>query len=144
LTVQPIALPGGGQTVAGTVAGMVLSVTPKLDLREDNVMVPGQNFQGFFGGFNYRLPAFSRVLDNASPNLNGYRFQAYVTASAGIDRIMGPVETRQHYAFLAGGGLNYDLTGTGRWTFGVEVRYGKLPGLANNTALVSVGPSLHW
>lgn len=147
LTAQPIALPGGKQTVAGTLAGMALTVTDKFDLRNDNIIAPGNNFQGFFGGFNYRLPIISHKLNNASPTLNGERFQFYLTASVGIDRITPAVKTdatKSHYAVLAGGGVNYDLTGSGHWTFGAEVRYAKLPGLQNNTAIVSVGPTLHF
>lgn len=144
LTAQPIALPGGHQTVAGTVAGMTFTPTANFDLREDNILAPGANFQGFFGGFNYRLPIISTAVNNISPNLNGYRFQFYVTGSAGVDRITLPAQTKQHYAFLAGGGVNYDLTGTGRWTMGFELRYAKFPGNANNTVVVSMGPELHF
>lgn len=142
LTATAVSLPGGGQTIAGSVAGITFTPTANLDLREDNLLASGA--QGFFGGFNYRLPVLSTKLNNMSPTLNGYRFQFYVTASAGVDRITSGVVTAQHYAFLAGGGINYDLTGSGRWTFGGEVRYAKLPGLANNTAIVSVGPSIHF
>lgn len=145
LTATPVALPGNHQTVAGTIAGLTFTPTQNFDLREDNILVPGQNFQGYFGGFNYRLPAISTAVNNVSPNLNGYRFQFYLTASMGVDRITPPNEnTAQHYAFLAGGGVNYMLTSGGMWTLGVEIRYAKFPGLANNTAIVSLGPSIHF
>ena len=145
LTAQPVALPGGGHTVAGTVAGFTFSPTPNVDLRSDNIFVAGSGFKGFFGGFNYRLPILSTKLNNVSPNVSGFRFQFYLTASAGIDQITsGSGKTQQHYAFLAGGGVNYDLTASGKFSFGAEVRYAKLPGLANNTAIVSVGPAFHF
>ena len=143
LSLSPISLPGNKQTVVGTDSGFTFSPTAKLDLREDNILAPGQNFQGFFGGFNYRLPILQTKLNNASPNVNFLRFQFYLTASAGIDRIT-LAETRQHYAFLAGGGLLYDLTGSGTWTLGAEVRYAKFPGLSNSTAVVAAGPALHF
>jgi hypothetical protein len=145
LTAQPIALPGNHQTVAGTVAGMTFTPTTNFDLREDNVIVPGQNFQGYFGGFNYRLPVISTAVNNISPNLNGYRFQFYLTGSAGVSIVSPPGGTSaSHYAFLAGGGITYDITQSGSFALGVEVRYAKLPGLANNTAIVSLGPSWHF
>lgn len=145
LTAQPLSLPGGKQTVVGTLSGMTLSITPNFDLRDDNIIAPGNNFQGFFGGFNYRLPVLGAKLNAVSPNINGNRFQFYLTGSVGVSRITSStLPTVQHYAFLGGGGVNYDLTGSGRWTFGAEVRYAKLPGLNNNTAIVSVGPSLHF
>lgn len=144
LTAQPIALPGGKTTVAGTVAGITFTPTTNFDLREDNILAPGANFQGFFGGFNYRLPALSTHLNNVSTSMNGYRFQFYLTGSVGVDRITLPAETKQHYAFMAGGGVNYDLTGSGRYTMALEVRYAKFPGSANNTVVVSVGPAIHF
>lgn len=144
LTASAIALPGGGQTVAGADAGMTFTPTPNFDLRYDTLMAPASNFSGFYGGFNYRLPVLSTKLNNASPNLNGMRFQFYLTASAGVDRISATGPTREHYSFLAGGGVNYDLTSSGSWTFGVEVRYAKLPGIANNTAIVAFNPTWHF
>jgi len=148
LTGQAIALPGNHQTVAASVSGLTFTPTPNFDLREDNVLVPGTNLMGFFGGFNYRLPAISTALNNVSPTLNGYSFQFYLTGSAGVDRISPPagssLPVAQHYAFLAGIGFNYKLSKGGAWTFGGEARYAKLPGYANNTAIIGVGPTLHF
>ena len=147
-TLQPITLPGGRTTVMGTDAGMALTITPNFDLREENILAPSNGAAIFLGGFNYRLPILSGALNNASPTLNGWRFQFYVTASAGVNRLtslaVSPSSTSTHFALLAGGGVNYALTATGNWTFGAEVRYAKLPGMANNTAVVSVGPSFHF
>lgn len=140
LTASPITLPNNKTTLVGTIAGVSLTVTNNFDLRQDNILVPAGDFAGYFGGFNYRLPVFSTKLNNISPTLSGERFQFYITASAGT----GTTPSGNHVSFLAGGGVNYDLTGSGRWTMGVEVRYAKLPGYANNTAIVSLGPSLHF
>lgn len=145
LTGQPIALPGGGQTVAGTLAGFTFTPTPNFDLKNTNLVANSGNFVGLYGGFNYRLPILSTKLNNISPNINGMRFQFYITGSAGIDRVTDAAgNVRQHYSFLAGGGINYDLTNSGTWTLGGEVQYAKLPGLANNTAIVSFGPAWHF
>lgn len=149
LNAQPIALPAGGQTVAGSISGLSFSPVPNVDLREDNIVVSTPAAQGtsmaFFGGFNYRVLELSRFLQNASPTLNGYRFQFYVTGSAGVDRVTDAAgNTRQHYAFLGGGGISYLINASGSWQIGVEVRYAKLPGIANNTAIVGVGPSFHF
>ncbi len=142
LTAQPIALPGGGQTIAGTEAGVEFQATPNLFLRDTNLMASG--IQGFYGGIKYTLPILSQKVNAVSPAISGARFQVYITASAGVDRITSGTAVRQHYSFLAGGGVNYDLTGSGRWSLGAEVQYAKLPGLANNTAIVSFGPALHF
>src|SRR5207253_2350321 len=99
--------------------------------------------QFYGGGFNYRLPILETKLNNFSSTLNGMRFQFYLTASAGISRITTANPT-QHYGFFGGAGVNYDLTSSGTWTLGAEVRYAKLPGLNNNTAVVTMGPAFHF
>lgn len=143
LTTQAVAIPGsetGQQTLAAAVTGIAMTITPNFDLRQDDVITSDGHLQGYFGGFTYRLPVLQRKLNNMSPTLNGYNFQFYLTASAGQDR----VGKDTHYAFLAGGGLNYKMGKSGTWTFGCEVRWAKLPGYRNSTALVSVGPTLHF
>lgn len=148
LTSTAMALPNGKSTVAGTDTGFTFTPTTNFDLREDNVITPSigsTSFSAFLGGFNYRLPVLSTKLNNVSPNLNGYRFQFYLTGSAGVDRVTDASgNTREHYAFLVGGGVQYDLTQSGSWTLGGEVRYAKFPGLASNTAIVSFGPQFHF
>jgi hypothetical protein len=141
LALSPISLPGNKQTVVGTASGATFTPTANFDVREDNLLASG--FQFFGGGFNYRLPVLQTKLNNASPNLNGFRFQFYLTGTVGVDRITVG-QTAQHYAFLAGGGVNYDLTGSGTWTLGGEVRYAKFPGLNNNTVVVALGPAIHF
>jgi hypothetical protein len=143
LTLTPVSLPGNHQTVAGTEAGMSFAPTPNFELYDDNILAPGQNFRYFGGGFRYYLPVLSQKLNNASPNVNGFRFRFALEAGAGVDRITQPVPT-QHYGFTAGGRVEYDLTNSGTWTMGADVRYAKFPGLNNNTAIVSLGPAVHF
>lgn len=140
LSSSAVSLPGGGKTVAATDAGATFNVTTNFQLRDDNILASDSSFRGYFGGFNYFLPVLGGKLNNASPNLNGSRFHFYLTGSAGVDQAFG----HQHYAFLGGGGVFYDLTASGKWTFGGEARYAKLPGYANNTAIVSIGPAFHF
>lgn len=140
LTSSAVSLPGGGKTVVATDVGLTFNVTTNFQLRSDNILASDSSFRGYFGGFNYFLPVFSSKLNGSSPNLNGARFHFFITGSAGVDQAFG----KQHYAFLGGGGVFYDLTASGSWTFGGEARYAKLPGYANNTAIVSVGPAFHF
>lgn len=139
-----IALPGGKQTVAANDSGVMFAVTPNFTLRSDAVLSPGTPFSGYFGGLQYYLPALSKGLNNMSSFLNGNAFQFYLVGEAGIDRIDdGSNPVRQHYAFLAGGGVNYDPTASGHFTVNlIEVRYAKLPGYQNNTAIVKSGISV--
>ena len=139
LTAQAVALPGGGQTVAGTVVGFTKSITGTVSLRNDDLLAPGSNLQGYFGGAQW-FPNASKLL--AKTKLTG--LQPYITGSVGIDRIVpasGP--SQQHIAFLAGGGLNYTPS-SGPTVNLFEVRYARLPGLANNTAIVSSGFTLNF
>jgi hypothetical protein len=143
LTLSPISLPGNHQTVAGSEAGAMLSITKNFDIGNVDVIAPGQNFQYYAGRVNYRLPWLSTKLNNLSPNLNGARFQFGLTASAGMDRITTGAGS-QHYAMTGGGFINYDLTGSGRYSMGVEIQYAKFPGMNNNTVTVSMDPAIHF
>lgn len=141
-TATAIALPGGGTTIAAAETGVLVNVTNNFSLRDKNVV--GSNFQYFGGGFNYYLPSLSTALNNISPTLDGLRFQFWITGSAGVDRVTQSSLTNEHYAFTAGGGVSYALSASGTWTLGAEVEYAKFPGLANNTAIVKLGPSIHF
>lgn len=144
LTLSPISLPGGKQTVAGTEAGAMITVTPNLDLGNVDVLAPGNNFQYFAGRVNYRIPWLSNKLQNISPTLNGLRFQFGVTASVGVDRITGPGDPTQHYGFTGGGFVNYSIDSGGHYSLGLEAQYAKFPGLNNNTFTVSLDPAIHF
>ncbi len=141
-----LALPGNKETMAGTLTGFTVQITQNLYLRNTNFLAPGSNGSGYFGGVDYTITPFSKWLNNISPNLSGYNFQLQVTASAGVDRVTPPgsANVAQHYAFLAGGRLNYAIAGSKTFGLGIEVQYAKLPGIANNTAIVSVGPTIHF
>lgn len=146
ITAAPIALPGNHATFAGTAVGATINMTSNFAFRDDNLIGPaGSNFQGYFGGIQYQIPAIGQKINATSPTINGFKLRFYITASAGIDRIsQSSTVTNNHYAFLAGGGFTYDMTNSGNFTLGAEIRYAKLPGYANNTALVSFGPAFHF
>lgn len=140
LSAQAVALPGGGQTVAATDVGFTKAITPNFSLRDDNILAPSNGVQFYGGGANYFLPTsfISKTL------LDPSSLQPYVTASIGVDRIVpasGP--SQQHIALLIGGGLNYKPA-SGVWVNLFEARYAKLPGLANNTAIISSGFTLNF
>lgn len=139
---QAIALPGGKQTVAANITGGLFSITPNFSLRSDNVIATGNGFTANFGGIQYNLPVLSRKLNDMSPNLSGSDFRFYVTASAGVDR---PATGGSHYAFLAGGGVDYAPAHNRVFSVNlVEVRWAKLPGYNNSTAIVASGIKLSF
>lgn len=138
---QAIAMPGGKQTIAATEVGATFAITKNLSLRNDNILAPGDDLQGYYGGVQYFLP-IAKLLNKTS--LNASNYQAYVTGSAGVD-IVSPTNapTQQHYSFLAGGGVNYGVNGT----FSVnlfEVRFARMPGGPGSTAIVSSGIKLSF
>jgi len=141
-----IALPGGKQTTAGALTGATLQITQNFDLRQTDFVATGSNISAFFGGVDYTIAPFSKWLDNISPNLDGYNFQLQATASMGVDRVTpaGSTNIAEHYAFLAGGRLSYAIAGSNTWGLVADIEYAKLPGLANNTVIVSVGPTIHF
>jgi len=140
LSAQAVALPGGGQIVAATDVGFTKAITPNLSLRDDNILAPSNGMQFYGGGGTYFLPTsfLSKTL------LDPSSMQPYVTASVGVDRIVpASGASQQHISLLIGGGLNYKPA-TGVWVNLFEARYAKLPGLANNTAIISSGFTLNF
>lgn len=115
-----------------------MPLSPRLGVRVDSVLDSAIDTQGYLGGVNYYLPTPKSV--------NAQKFQFYVTASVGVDRIT-PADspTQQHIAVMAGGGFNYDPTGAGHFALGAEIRFARFPGLGSgNFAVLSFGPSIKW
>jgi len=135
----PTQLPGGKSSVTGTMNGASITVTPNLDV--ENLNVISTSFNYFSGGAKYFFPSLSKALNNASPTLNGYNFQFYLTGTLGSVRVLGGPQGG-HWGETIGGGINYALNGS--VGLGVEAQYAKLPGYANNTYLVAFGPNFHF
>lgn len=128
----------GGNSVPGTDIIASINVKGNLLLRSDNILAPGAGFQGYFGGVQY--PFLTSQI--AKTNLKG--LEPYATGSVGVDRIVpstGP--SQAHFAFLAGGGLNYTPS-SGIKINVLEVRWMRAPGYATNTAVVSGGISIFF
>ncbi|MGH9452363.1 MAG: hypothetical protein ACRD2O_00155 [Terriglobia bacterium] len=126
----------GPATVPGTDVVARFTVKGNVSLRSDNILAPGANFQGYFGGVQYPLGASLLAKTNLK------QLDPYVTGSVGVDRIVAATGPSQaHIAFLAGGGLNWKPASGGLEINLVEVRYARLPGFASNTAIVSGGIS---
>jgi hypothetical protein len=138
-----MSLPGNKQTLAGTLSGVSFGVSQNFSVRQTNLIVP-TSVSAYYGGVEYRVAAFSKWLDNVSPQLNGMHFQLRVNGDVGIDRVTNGADAHQHWSFLAGGTLNYQVAGSSTYSLLSTVQYGKLPGYANNTWLVAVGPSIHF
>jgi hypothetical protein len=138
INLTPLVLPGGKASVAGMESGVALTVTPNLDLRELNLT--GSSFNFFGAGANYRFPAVSRFIGNHTL-LNGLDFQFYGTGTVGVvNALNGPAGG--HWGEMVGGGVNYSINGV--WSLGAELQYAKLPGYANNTYTVAIGPQIHF
>lgn len=138
LNASILSLPANNQTSAATDIGATFAVTPKFLLRSDNILAPAVNLSAYFGGVQYALPT-AKIL--AKTNLDPMHFQFYLTGSMGQSRItVGSQPTQTSIAALLGGGINYDQTGTGKFAVNLlEVRWARIPGLANSTMVVSSG-----
>lgn len=138
LSASVLSLPSGNQTSAATDIGGTFAVTPNLLLRSDNILAPAVNLSAYCGGLEYGLPA-GKIL--AKTNLDPGHFQFYVTASGCQSRVtVGNTDPQVHFGYLGGGGVNYDPTGKGKFSINLaEVRYARLPGLSQNTVIVSSG-----
>lgn len=144
-TLNASVLSGGQNLGAATDIGATFAVTKNWLLRSDNIIAPSVNTEGFFGGVQYNLPQLANLLKNT--NLNSSHFQFYASAALGAARTqIGATGTPvNHFAALAGGGVNYDPTGTGKFSLNLaEVRWAKMPGWANSTVIVSSGLQLGW
>lgn len=138
LTAKAVALPGGGQTVAGTVLGQTMAVTSSVSLRADELLAPASNLQVYAGGLQWFPGRLQKVLQKT--NLNG--LVPYVTASAGSATVSPPSgPSQKHIAILAGGGANYCANRT-MCVNVAEVRWADLPGVSNSTILLSSGLTL--
>jgi len=139
LSASILSLSAKGTTTPATVIGETFLVTPKYLLREDNIIGPGANLNAYLGGLQYQ-PAVAKFLQKTT--LNSKSIQPYLMALAGANHVTNPATgtTVQHPSFEAGGGVNYDPTGAGKFTVNlVEVRYLKAPGFNNNAVSVSGG-----
>jgi hypothetical protein len=139
VTLTPTTLPGTKSSVTGTMNGASISVTPNLDV--ENLNIISTSFNYFSGGAKYFLPGISKALNNASPTLNGFAFQFYLTGTVGAVKVLGG-PTGGHWGETIGGGINYAMNGN--VGLGVEAQYAKLPGYANNTYLIAFGPNFHF
>lgn len=138
ISANVVSLPAGGVTSAATDVGQTFTVTPNLYLRGDEILAPSVNLSGYFGGIQYALPT-AKIL--AKTDLDPGHFQFYITGSGGQARVtVGNAPVTTHFAALAGGGINYDPAGKGKFSLNIaEVRWAKFPGLSNSTVLVSSG-----
>jgi len=144
LNTNVLSLPGNHQTIAASDSGVAFTPTPNLDLYDRNLLSTDGALKVFSGGVNYRLAWLNKKLDSISQNVNFLRTQIFVTAGAGVDQVTLAGVTKNHYAFTAGGGINYMLTPNGSWTLGGSVEWAKFPGYQNNGLIVKIGPTFHF
>lgn len=123
VSVQPVALRIGGQTVPGTDAVGSFNLTPRLQLQTDNTLAPANNFQQYVAGPKY-YPLFLEK-PFAKTSLAGIK--PYIHAAIGIVRNVPPTgPSTQHYSANAGAGFDWLVNGT--FSLGPLVEYMNAPG----------------
>lgn len=134
VSTQAVAVRIGGQTSPGTDAIGSFNLTPNWQLQSDNVLAPGINFQGYYGGVKGYLSFLSKALEKTSLA----DIKPYAHAMVGIVRNVPATGTaQQHYSFSVDGGFDYQVNGT--LSVGPRVGYLNAPGFGPhpNGALVS-------
>lgn len=148
VTANAVALPGSGNTtLAGTLAGVHLAVTPNFSLEQTDFMTSSAQTNAFLGGATYNIAALSKALNNISPNLNGLQFSFSIHGDIGEARIAQPSgSTSVSVAGLVGGEVDYAIAGSKMFSLGVRVDdFYVRSGLPHgNNLVVALGPSIHF
>jgi hypothetical protein len=142
ITANAVSVPGSnGTTLAGTLAGVSLKITPNFNLEQVNFMTSRAQTNIYLGGGSYTFGNMSKKLNNASPNLSGYDFRFSLHGDVGEIRA-GAVST----AALFGGQLDYAIKGSKTYSLGVRVDdLFTNKGLPHkNNLVVAVGPTIHF
>jgi hypothetical protein len=137
-----LALPSATQSSAATDIGLTFSVTNNWQLRADTIIAPTVSTQGYYGGLQYIIPT-AKLL--AKTNLNSNSFQFYLSGGAGEVHVTANGNTLSHFGGLLGGGVNYDPTGTGKFSVNLaEVRWAPKLNGTNESIVVETGLKLGW
>jgi hypothetical protein len=138
-----VALPGGKETVPASMVGASVKLSDKFSVFSANLLTPG-GVNAYMGGAEYRLPALSKKLNNWSPVLDGNTFSFRIRGAAGLDVVNEPNgDSKQHWAFMATGAIDYDPTHSGKFAVQlVEAGWVKLPGYANSAPIIFSGVKL--
>jgi hypothetical protein len=121
---KAIGLSGGGTSVPATDVGATFALTDHLAIRSDNILIadngnsgPSGPAQIFLAGVQYYVPAAWLVKHT---KIDPKKFQLYVVGQLGVSRS----SLVQELAGSAGGGANYDPTGSGKFIINLfEVRW---------------------
>lgn len=141
-----VSLAGTRGTFAGTDAGVQFAPTPNFSLQEANILSSDAKLSAFLGLAEYDFPYLSLKLNNASPNVSGFRLKFGIRAGAGIDRIKDALgNVAQHYSALAQGTFSYSFDSGGTYQFGANVGMARFPGYAKGwTPVAEIGPQFHF
>jgi hypothetical protein len=143
INASAFSISAGGSTTPATDIGGTFVVTPKYILRSDNLLIPGFNYSGNFGGLMRTIaPSFL-----SKTNLNPSSFQLYVEASLGEGRISSTSYNHTALNGMAGGGANYSPGGNSKFTLNIlEARYAYLDlgPHSKNFFILSSGLQLGW
>lgn len=132
-TAKVMSVPGMSQTAVASDLGGSFSISNRVSLREDSLIVPADSSTAYLGSVQYAMPV-ERILKHTTLPAN--EFQAYAVAGMGVDRLLNT----QHIAAQAGIGMNYDPKGSKHYSVNLfELKWARLPGVNNNAVLFSSG-----
>jgi hypothetical protein len=143
VTANAVSLPGtNNSTLAGSLLGASLKITPNFNLEQANFITSGAQTNVFLGGGSYTFNRASKALNNVSPTMNGYDFRFSIHGYGGEARINGNAQA----AAMFGGQVDYAIKGSSTYSMAVRVDDLFVPkGLPHkNNLVVAVGPSIHF
>jgi len=147
-TLSVVNLPGKNgtnSTLAGTFTDIGLAVTPNFTLAQENYISSSTTTTGFYGAAAYRIPAFSKWLNDLSPTLAGYNFNLRIVAEVGVDSITQTSGgTVKHWSWGVHAPLTYQFKG-GSWGLAADLGWLALPGAAQrNNVRFAIGPTFSF
>lgn len=106
----------GGQSSALSTAA-TSQFTTNIALRGDVIAMPGAGYTGYLGGAQYNLCGVAAIEGFlATTSLSCGKIMPYVDGALGLGRVQQNGVSTQSIAGLARFGMNYDPSGTGRFT----------------------------
>ncbi len=128
---QALAVSLGGQTSAATdispSLGFLRGDYGAISLAEHNILAPGINLEGYYGGMEYvpnLASAFAKTL--LPPNT----LQPYFEVAVGD--VLNTSVGKSHFSAFVGGGIKYDPTGSGKFLVTpIRIDYFNAPGFGH-------------
>lgn len=140
LNLTPLTFPGSrAASLSGIETDILWNPTPNNAIGPTTLV--GSSFSFVGARYNRVIPQFGKLINELSPNINGYQLQLYLTASAGAVR-SSQTPASGLWGQRAGVGVNYGINST--WGIGFEAQANHFPGGVGWAPSFVIGPNFHF